>query len=202
MYDILETPYSAGFMSQSWWFVEFKQILQLINKRYEEETIKHECIENHLFGAPNEYRTIRMYGYLMKRAKMLSEEDRQLFFISDVETQKLINLTAILRGDRLFYEFFYEVYREKMMLGLPVLEDVDINAFFTRKEQQSEIVEGWSDSTKKHLRSNYLNCLTNAGLLRKGKGRYIVSRILPDDRLVDLLKKEDAPIIKAIVGKK
>ena len=36
-----------------------------------------------------------------------------LFCTSDLATQKVINLIAILRSDRLFFEFMFEVYREK-----------------------------------------------------------------------------------------
>ena len=49
---------------------------------------------------------------------------------SDLATQKVINLIAILRSDRLFFEFMFEVYREKNILGIPVIEDADINIFF------------------------------------------------------------------------
>ena len=120
---IYELPYSAGLMSQSCWFVEFKKIVQLIAAGKTEEEIKSECLENNLLGAVKEYRAKRMYGYLINRASMLDDELVRLFMESDLATQKVINLIAILRGDRLFFEFVYEVYREKALLGQHILED-------------------------------------------------------------------------------
>ena len=137
---IQDLPYSAGLMSQSCWFVEFKRIVQLIAAGKTEDEIKAECLENNLLGAVKEYRAKRVYGYLIARAKMLDKAGINLFMESDLATQKLINLVAILRGDRLFFEFVYEVYREKVILGQLELEDKDFNIFFRTKGQQSELV--------------------------------------------------------------
>ena len=43
---INELPYSAGLMSQSCWFVEFKKIVQLISAGKTDDEIKAECLEN------------------------------------------------------------------------------------------------------------------------------------------------------------
>jgi len=198
---IYELPYSAGLMSQSCWFVEFKKIVQLIAAGKTEEEIKNECLENNLLGAVKEYRAKRMYGYLINRAAMLDDELVQLFMESDLSTQKVINLIAILRGDRLFFEFVYEVYREKALLGQHILEDSDINIFFTKKGNQSEVVEGWNDSTKKHLRSNYVTCLADANLLQiEKKVRKITTPIL-DSQLIRYMDKcGDHALLVAISG--
>ena len=128
---ISELPYSAGLMSQSCWFIEFKKIVQLIAVGKTDEEIKAECLENNLLGAVKEYRAKRMYGYLVNRAGMLDEQLLSLFMSGDLGTQKIINLIAILRGDRLFFEFLYEVYRENILMGQPQIEDADVSLFFS-----------------------------------------------------------------------
>ena len=198
---IQELPYSAGLMSQSCWFVEFKKIVQLIAAGRTEDEIKAECLENNLLGAVKEYRAKRMYGYLINRAKMLDEELVQLFMEGDLSTQKLINLVAILRGDRLFFEFVYEVYREKAILGQPELEDQDVNVFFRNKGNQSELVENWNDSTKKHLKSSYLTCMADAGLLRVEKKVRGITTPIVDSRLAAYLERSgDHALLVAISG--
>ena len=198
---IQELPYSAGLMSQSCWFVEFKKIVQLIAAGRTEDEIKSECLENNLLGAVKEYRAKRMYGYLINRSKMLDEELIQLFMERDLGTQKLINLIAILRGDRLFFEFVYEVYREKAILGQRELEDQDVNVFFRNKGNQSELVENWNDSTKKHLKSSYLTCMADAGLLRVEKKVRSITTPIVDSRLAAYLKRSgDHALLVAISG--
>lgn len=198
---IQDLPYSAGLMSQSCWFVEFKRIVQLIAAGKTEDEIKAECLENNLLGAVKEYRAKRVYGYLIARAKMLDKAGIKLFMDNDLATQKLLNLVAILRGDRLFFEFVYEVYREKVILGQLELEDKDFNIFFRTKGQQSELVESWNDSTKRHLKSNYVTCMTDANLLRtEGKKRLITKPII-DNSLIWYLKDcGDQAILAAITG--
>lgn len=162
----MEYPnYSAGLISQSFWFVEMKKVIKLIDDGKSEEEIKKMCIDENLFGAAKEYRAKRIYGYIWNRAKRLDKTLIDLFCTSDLATQKVINLIAILRSDRLFFEFMFEVYREKNILGIPVIEDADVNIFFKNKEIQSEDIAAWTDGTKRRLRSIYFNYLTDANLL-------------------------------------
>ena len=83
---------------------------------------------------------------------------------SDPATQKLLNLIAILRTDRLFFEFLFDVYREKIILGIPIMETRDANIFFNNKEVQSTEVEAWKDTTKRKLQSWSSKLLTAARL--------------------------------------
>ena len=193
--------YSAGLMSQSFWFIEFKKVVKLISNGKSDEEIKSICIEENLFGAAKEYRAKRMCGYILNRAKMLDQTMTDLFLNSDLNTQKIINLIAILKGDRLFFEFMYEVYREKVILGLPNIEDTDLKVFFSKKEAEHEEIEIWKDTTKKHLRTNYMTYLVDANLITIiDKQRTITPPIL-DIALERYLEAcGDTVIIKAITG--
>ena len=198
---IQELPYSSGLMSQSCWFVEFKKIVQLLADGKTEGEIRTECLENNLLGAVKEYRAKRVYGYLIARTKMLDRDGIRLFVNSDLSAQKLMNLVAILRGDRLFFEFVYEVYREKVMLGHIEMEDKDFNIFFRTKGEQSELVEKWNDSTKGHLKSNYTLCMIDAGLLRLDGRKRMITRPIVDNSLIWYLKDSgDQAILTAITG--
>lgn len=75
-------------MSQAFWFNEFKQYLNLIKNGYSTDELKKEVIEDNLFGAPNEYRAKRMYGYISNRANALENNLLNLFFSSDLATQR------------------------------------------------------------------------------------------------------------------
>ncbi len=162
---MIEGKYSAGLISQSFWFIEMKKIIKLIDEGKSEEEIKNLCISENLFGAAKEYRAKRIYGYIWNRAKKLDKTLIDLFVNSDLATQKIINLVAILRTDRLFFEFMFEVYREKNILGIPVIEESDVNIFFNNKEVQNDDIAEWTDGTKRRLRSVYFNYLTDANLL-------------------------------------
>ena len=198
---MIESAYSAGLISQSFWFIETKKVLKLVYEGKTEDEIKHLCIEENLFGASKEYRAKRIYGYIWNRVKHLDNKLVELFCESDLATQKLINLIAILRSDRLFFEFVYEVYREKIILGVPTLEDSDVNIFFGNKETQNESIAKWTDATKRKLRSCYFNYLTDANIITLvNKERTVTPPIL--DVAVEryLTAVGDSAIVKAITG--
>lgn len=193
--------YSAGLISQSFWFVEIKKIINLINNGMAENEIKKLCIDENLFGVMKEYRAKRIYGYIWNRAKRLDKTLIDLFYTSDLATQKVINLIAILKTDRLFFEFMFEVYREKNILGIPVIEDADVNIFFKNKEIQSEDIASWTDGTKRRLRSIYFNYLTDANLLTVVEKKKTITPPILDIALERYLETcGDDAIIKAITG--
>jgi len=195
------TKYSAGLMSQSFWFIEFKKIVKLINDGKSIDEIRALCLEDNLLGISKAYRAKRIYGYIINRVRTLDSTLIKLFCDSDLSTQKLINLITILRTDRLFFEFVYEVYREKVILGIPYMEDSDLGVFFKNKEAQSDDVATWKDTTVKHLKSNYLNYLADANLLSESTKKYSITPPIVDVVLERYLQaREETPILKAITG--
>ena len=193
--------YSAGLMSQSFWFLEFKKVVKLRQEGMAFDDIKKKCVEENLFGAAREYRALRMAGYIINRVKAMDETLVDLFCNSDLATQKLINLVTILRTDRLFFEFVYEIYREKVILGVDTMEEADVNVFFTRKETQSELIAGWKDSTKRHLRSCYLNFMTDANLLTVVNKKKMITPPILDIALERYLQSiGEEVLVKALTG--
>lgn len=194
--------YSAGFMAQAVWFIEFKKVVQLISAGKTREEIRRACVEENLFGAPNPYRSGRMFGYLTNRAAAMDAELLELFLHSDMNTQKIINLICILKTDRLFYEFVYEVYREKAYLGIDTLSLGDISAYFHNKGSQVEKVSSWNESTFRRLRTCYTRALCEAGLVTpENKKDFRITPPLLDLSLEQYLTRANqTAILKAITG--
>ena len=193
--------YSAGIMAQAFWFSEFKQFLNMIKNGYKTDDIKKAVIEDNLFGAPNEYRAKRMFGYISNRAGAIEDNLIELFFSSDLETQKIINLISVIRNDRLFFEFLYEVYREKIIIGAQILDQTDIKTFFNQKETQDESLAEWKDTTKKKVQTAYLTFMTDANLLRNENNTRIITPPLLDITLERYLQANgETAIVKAITG--
>ena len=193
--------YSAGLVSQSFWFIEMKKFINLINNGISEEEIKRICIEENLFGAAKEYRAKRIYGYIRNRAEKLDRNLIDIFCTSDPATQKIINLIAVIKSDRLFFEFMFEVYREKIILGIPIIEASDVNIFFKNKEAQNEDIALWTDTTKHRLRFIYFNYLTEANLLTDTDKKKTITPPVLDTALVNHLNAcGDNAVMKAITG--
>lgn len=193
--------YSAGLMSEAPWFHEFKKMVFLIHEGRSLDEIKNLCVKENLFGMPKEYRALRTYSYLLNRVNVMDEQLMDLFCNSDLGTQKLINFITIILGDRLLFELINEVYKEKVFLGYSEFSISDINVFFTDKSTQDEEMKEWKDTTFKRLRSGYLQFMTDANLLQKGRGGYSVTPPIIDIALERYLKYSGKEhILKAITG--
>lgn len=198
---MINDRYSAGLVSQSFWFVEFKGIVKLIESGRTDDEIKTLCLEENFFGASKEYRAKRIYGYIWNRVKQMDEAMIKLFVESDLATQKIINLICILKMDRLFFEFIYEVYREKAILGFDKIEDVDMNIFFNEKEIQNADIANWKDATKKRLRNIYTNYMIDANLLTLENNEKKITIPILDIALERHLKATGGEVlVKALTG--
>lgn len=198
---MFDNRYSAGLVSQSFWFIEIKKVIRLLNEGKTEAEIQKECIDENLFCMPNEYRSKRTCKYIWKRIKSLDAAMLDLFMRTDLSTQKVINLIAVLKCDRLFFEFIYEVYREKIILGIHEMKKSDVNSFFRNKEIQSTDVARWTDATKCRLGAIYLKFLADSNLLNVKGREKIITPPIPDCEFVRCLTEKGwQPILKAITG--
>lgn len=190
-------------MSQSFWFVEYKKIVLLFRDGAAYDEIKRQCIEENLFGAINPNREKRMCGYLLARLKSMDSKLIDIFSNADIAAQKIINLITVMNTNRLFFEFVYEVYRHKIIVGETSIDLKDVNIFFAQKVSQNDGLASWNETTKKRLRSLFLNFLIEANMVKweddKKQSRSI-NRVFISTELENYLKNTNMSIYKAIAG--
>ncbi|NLE04318.1 MAG: DUF1819 family protein, partial [Crenarchaeota archaeon] len=157
--------YSAGMVKLSFWFLEFKKMVTLVNSGMEFDEIKKLNLESNIFAAPTQARAIQMYNTISMRLKALDRSFYNLFDQLDVSNQKLLVLISIMASDTLFFDFMYEVFREKLIIGMNEIADRDVNVFFKDKQSQNDRVAKWTDYTLKRLGDCYKTLLMEAGVL-------------------------------------
>ena len=157
--------YSAGAVKFSLWFMEFRKAVQLLAEGKSFDEIKALSVEENIFGASTPARAAMIQSTLTARIQGMDPSFYPLFLDSDVATQKLYALTGCFAHDTLFFDFMYEVVREKMIIGTSVLADSDISIFFKNKQIQDELVAKWTDQTIVRLGRSYKTQLYEAGLL-------------------------------------
>ena len=193
--------YSSGLVAESFWFIEFKILIKLRYEGKSWDDIKALCLNENLLGISKEYRAKRIFGYLKNRIEAIEDGYLEIFMHTDLQTQKIINILASAKKNRLFFEFLYEVYREKVKLGALELTASDINIFFKNKQEQDENMSKWTDVTLRRLRSTYMNFLVDAGLLTVGDKQKKITPPILDITLENFLKDTgEMQMIKAITG--
>lgn len=190
-----KNKYSAGAVKFSFWFLEFKTTVQYLCDGKTLDEIKQLNEENNIYNASSKARAKLIYNTVSARIREFDSNFTTLFCNSDLRTQKMICLVAILKHESLFFDFFHEVIREQMILGTNELSDTDIRVFFKQKQVESEKVASWSQETVVRLSSTYKDYLTHAGLLEGYNGKKeAIRKIYPpilDQPFVDWLQTHE-----------
>lgn len=194
--------YSAGIVSSSFWLIETKTTAKYILDGFSRTEIIDLALTENIYQVDSERRARRMANTLYKRLKDFPEEILQYFVNADVNSSKLVVLISILKNDKLFFEFMYEVFREHVILGNYTLKMSDFVIFFEDKSNQSEIIEKWTEKTVKRLGSIYKLFLSEAGILdNNSKDEFKIIVPFLDFRLRELLVQNNfEPFVKSIIG--
>ncbi|GAB6563738.1 DUF1819 family protein [Bacillus cereus group sp. Bc222] len=174
--------YSAALTGASFLLYELKQVLKLKKQGLSDAEIKKKVVEDNIF----EYRTTsslkRSLPSVIRRLNVIDDTLCDLLLESPLEVSKIINLYAIMKTDRLFFEFMKEVIQEKLEANNYLLEKKDLNIFFLSKTEQDEKVAKWTELTINKLKQVYIKLLLEAGLLRDKKSGEL-NRLLIDEEL-------------------
>lgn len=152
------------------------------------DEIKLLNIKENIFSAPTTAKATQIFNSVSTRVKGLDESFYKLFAESDIATQKIITLIAVMNTDSLFFDFVYEVFREKLIIGSNTLKDSDVRIFFRNKQLQSEKVAGWQDYTAHRLGTCYKTMLMEAGVTDRSSGYRKLLRPILDISLENCLK--------------
>jgi hypothetical protein len=198
---MVRREYSAGAVKMSFWFMEFRKVVQLRADGKSMADIKAINQAENIFSAPTPLRAKQIFSTVSARVDALDESFYPVFLSCDLASQKLFALVAAMAYDTLFFEFVYEVVREKMIIGSNVLIDSDIRVFFKDKQQQSEKVAQWTDATLTRLGRCYKTMLYEAGVIDKGKAERKILKPLPDPVMEHWLEDHDMAVyVKALTG--
>jgi Putative inner membrane protein (DUF1819). len=196
-----ELEYKSTIKSRPFLFKETKKAAELINKGLKEFEIKNKAKNDNIFQVNTETRRSEIASTVMRRLKALDDFLIDKLANGEIDTSKQIVVYAIMKTDRLFFEFMYEVFREKILLRDFTLQDKDFNIFFDRKKEQSERVASWDDYTFYKLKQVYIRILFEAGFIKNQKNdREITRPIVEEDVAYHLKEIRDTKYLNALTG--
>ena len=193
--------YSAGAVKLSFWFPEFRKVVQLLAAGNSFEEIRRQSQEENIFGAPTPRRADQICRTVITRVQALDSSFYPVFLSGDLSTQKLFALAAVMACDTLFFDFVYEVIREKLIIGSNELEPKDVRVFFRDKQAQDDRLAQWTDQTCQRLGTCYRTMLYEAGLTDKAKETRKIYRPILETELQQWLESHDMGlVVKAWTG--
>lgn len=193
--------YSASAVKFSFWFMEFKTVVKFLTEGKTLEDIKAINQQENLFGAPTALRAGQIYSTVSARIKSLDHSFYPVFMDGDLATQKMFNLVAVMAHDTLFFDFVYEVIREKMIIGSNEFANSDVSIFFSDKQLQDEKVAKWTEATLNRLGKCYKTMLFESGMTDKGKMVRKIYKPILDPAMEQWLVNHDMKImVEALTG--
>jgi hypothetical protein len=196
----MDVNYSSVLTGASFMQYEFKQVAMLKAQGLSDKEIRQKVIKENVFQYEKISSLKRGLPSILRRTNALDETLRNFVLQGTIEIGKTINLYAIMKTDRLFFEFMDEVIREKLDLHDYTFEKKDLNTYFTVKSEQSSTVAKWTESTLNKLKQVYRRILLEAGLLRDKKSSELNRLVIDDQIKSHLLQIGDAKYVRAMGG--
>lgn len=194
-------PYSAGAVKRSFWFTEFKKTVIYLAEGMTEEELKYKNKEENIFSASSEARGIEILKTNINRIKSVDSSFVNLFVNSSLNEQKLLCLITCMCQDTFFFDFVYEIIREKYILGINSYDDSDIRKFIINKQQQNEKAANFTEAGLKRLMSTYKLYLAEAGITDRATGRRAIYKPIISDKIKKWLITNDLqPVLSALTG--
>lgn len=191
-------PYSGSLTAEQFLFYE----IRIASKLYAQGVSVDEAISrikaDNLFQYPTEREVARMTRACYRRLDALDNQCLiQEISSAPTEIAKQINLYAIMRYNRLVWDFMIQVIGEKFRTQDFSFERKDLNAFFSRLQAQNDSVAGWSDSTINKIKSVLVRCLVETEYLEHFKSTMLNPVLLCEELEQGIRENNDTEVLSA-----
>ncbi len=160
------SPYNGGLTREQFLFYEMRTTAKLLSEGLSDEEAIGRIVAGNLFQFPTEKSIRNLAGVCLKRLHAMND-DELVFAIatkpSDVAKQ--ICLYAMMKQNRLVWDFMITVIGEKYRIMDTSFGRMDVNTFMMRLQEQDDSVASWSESTIKKIKSVLVSVLVENGYL-------------------------------------
>lgn len=162
--------YSGSLTREQFLFYETRVVARLLADGLAREEILKAVKQDNLFQFPTERMVASICNTCLRRLEGLnSMELVQALAEGAQEDAKLINLYAMMRDNRIVWDFMISVISEKYRTQDYELTLSDLNMFFLHLQEQNDQIAAWSDSTVRKIKQVLKRCLLECGYLESAK---------------------------------
>ena len=192
------TPYSGSLTAEQFLFYEIRIASKLYIQGIRGDEAIFRIKEDNLFQYPTERQISRMTKACYRRLDALNNQ-MLIHELSSAPTEiaKQINLYAIMRYNRLVWDFMIQVIGEKFRTQDFSFERKDLNAFFSRLQAQNDSVAGWSGSTISKIKSVLVRCLVETEYLDHFKSTTLNPVLLCEELEQGIRENNDTEVLPA-----
>jgi hypothetical protein len=180
-------------------FAEMRKTAQLLCEGNTQDDIIKVSMKSNIYQLEKEKRRRDLPLRMLKRLGTLDMPLLQILANGRDDDAKLIAFLALIKSDRLLFEFMREVYADKFQTGQMEISDKDFFYFIERKTQNSDTVAGWTSNNLVRIRNTYKNILCEAGLAKRDGKSLLLKKPICDQQIYDLIGAENQIYAKAML---
>ncbi len=186
--------YSFAFTAASMKFHDFMRLAHYVEEN--QIDVKEEMPDpNAIMRRSNSRTNKREFRELIKRYRLLTEEQRKLMLEADVNAQKQLAMLGICKAYSFIRDFIIEIVREKFLALDFQLTNGDFQSFYNAKTELHPELEDFSESTIKKARQVIWRILEQAAIINNTKDRTILPQFV-SQRVTQEISKENPTLLK------
>ena len=144
----MTNEYNGGLTREQFLFYEIRIVASLILQGLDRKEILEQLKRENLFQFPTERMISSIANTCFRRIDALSTELLVYHLAnSSADVGKQINLYAMMKQNRIVWDFMTTVIGEKYRTQEFEFSKKDLNLFFFRLQEQNDAVASWSDGT-------------------------------------------------------
>ena len=190
--------YNGGLTREQFLFFETKTLAQLLYQDISPEEAFSRIKKENLFQFPTERMVDSIAKTCYRRLQAL-ESDRlvEVLASASVDVAKQVNLYAMMKQNRLVWDFMTTVIGEKYRTQDFSFGKKDMNAFFFQLQEQNEDVAAWSDATVQKIKQVLTKTLVECGYLDSTKATRLNPVYLYPELEDEIVSKNDLAALPA-----
>ena len=170
-------------------FLEMKKTAVLLCEGNTADDILKLSLDENIYQLEKEKRRRSMPMKMTKRLAALKKPLIQALASSTADDGKLIAFLALMKAERLVFEYMLDVYANKT--DFDMITDFDFIQFIDRLASNSETVAKWKSETQKDINSKLKSILCDVGLAKRTKTGLEVRKPIIDNDFYNLLDEND-----------
>ena len=149
----LSSPYNGALTREQFLFYEMRTMAKLVAAGLTDEEATEAIIKDNLFQYPTEKSIKNLAGVCLKRLHSMNDDClMEAIAKLPADAAKQVCLYAMMKQNRLVWDFMITVIGEKYRILDTSFGKVDLNTFFMRLTEQDDNVASWSDATVQKIK--------------------------------------------------
>lgn len=196
-----ENNYLTTLNTRGFLYKETMIVAKLLHQGKTYQTILEILLKENLFQLNSQDRTVRFFNEIQKRLEELDVYLFNQFLVTDTHTSKAILFYALLKKDRLLFEWMREVVWDKFLVLDWRLSKKETGAFIEKKAKENQTISHWTPETKQLLMEAYHRVLNTVGMAKtEGEDIQLQRLKLNDDIRLYMIERKEKEVVEVVLG--